>query len=69
MQEEINHKTITVYIRGAKVTAQTLKAALRAMLRARDESGRKLSIIAQNRFRKPIRDLKALLDSAFRSGI
>lgn len=34
-----------------------------AMLRARDESGRKLSIIAQNRFRKPIRDLKALLDS------
>ncbi|MBR6029993.1 MAG: Gfo/Idh/MocA family oxidoreductase [Clostridia bacterium] len=34
-----------------------------AMLRARDESGRKLTIIAQNRFRKPIRDLKALLDS------
>lgn len=34
-----------------------------AMLRARDESGRKLSIIAQNRFRQPIRNLKALLDS------
>ncbi|MBR3504660.1 MAG: Gfo/Idh/MocA family oxidoreductase [Clostridia bacterium] len=34
-----------------------------AMLKARDESGMKLSIIAQNRFRKPIRDLKALLDS------
>ena len=34
-----------------------------AMLKARDESGRKLSIIAQNRFRKPVRDLKALLDS------
>ena len=34
-----------------------------AMLRARDESGRKLSIIAQNRFREPIRNLKALLDS------
>ena len=34
-----------------------------AMIRARDESGKKLSIIAQNRFRKPIRDLKALLDS------
>ena len=34
-----------------------------AMIRARDESGMKLSIIAQNRFRKPIRDLKALLDS------
>lgn len=33
------------------------------MLKARDESGRLLSIIAQNRFRKPIRDLKALLDS------
>ena len=34
-----------------------------AMLRARDESGKLLSIIAQNRFRKPIRDLKAVLDS------
>ena len=34
-----------------------------AMLRARDESGKKLSIIAQNRFRQPIADLKALLDS------
>ncbi len=34
-----------------------------AMLRARDESGKLLSIIAQNRFRRPIRDLKALLDS------
>ncbi|MBE5797761.1 MAG: Gfo/Idh/MocA family oxidoreductase [Clostridiales bacterium] len=34
-----------------------------AMLRARDESGMKLSIIAQNRFRQPIANLKALLDS------
>ena len=34
-----------------------------AMLKARDESGKLLSIIAQNRFRKPIRDLKALLNS------
>ncbi|MBQ8623064.1 MAG: Gfo/Idh/MocA family oxidoreductase [Oscillospiraceae bacterium] len=34
-----------------------------AMLKARDESGKKLSIIAQNRFRKPIRDLKKLLES------
>ena len=34
-----------------------------AMLKARDESGKLLSIIAQNRFRRPIRDLKALLDS------
>lgn len=34
-----------------------------AMLKARDESGKLLSIIAQNRFREPIRDLKALLDS------
>ena len=33
------------------------------MLRARDESGKKLSIIAQNRFRQPISNLKALLDS------
>lgn len=34
-----------------------------AVLKARDESGKKLSIIAQNRFRQPISDLKALLDS------
>lgn len=34
-----------------------------AMIKARDESGKKLSIIAQNRFRQPIRNLKALLDS------
>ena len=34
-----------------------------AMLKVRNESGKKLSIIAQNRFRKPIRDLKMLLDS------
>ncbi len=34
-----------------------------AMIRARDASGKKLSVIAQNRFRKPIRDLKMLLDS------
>lgn len=33
------------------------------MIRARDESGRLLSVIAQNRFRQPIADLKALLDS------
>ena len=34
-----------------------------AMIKARDESGKKLSIIAQNRFRQPIRNQKALLDS------
>lgn len=34
-----------------------------AMIKARDESGKKLSVIAQNRFRQPIRNLKALLDS------
>ncbi len=34
-----------------------------AMLKARDESGKKLSIIAQNRFLPHIRNLKALLDS------
>ena len=33
------------------------------MLKARNESGKKLSIIAQNRFRKPIRDLEAILES------
>ena len=36
-----------------------------AMIRARDESGKKLTIIAQNRFRKEIRDIRELV----RSGI
>lgn len=39
------------------------------MIRARNESGKKLSIIAQNRFRKPIRDLKALLDSGMAGNV
>lgn len=34
-----------------------------AMIKARDESGKKLSIIAQNRFKQPISNLKKLLDS------
>ena len=33
------------------------------MIRARDESGKKLTIIAQNRFRKEIRDVRALVQS------
>lgn len=40
-----------------------------AMLKARDESGKLLSIIAQNRFRKPIRDLKAMLDSGLAGSV
>ena len=39
------------------------------MLKARDESGKRLSIIAQNRFREPIRNLKALLDSGMAGSI
>ena len=63
------HASITVHcLRSGKnvVCEKPMAASLEecdAMLRARDESGKKLSIIAQNRFRKPIRDLKALLDS------
>ncbi len=34
-----------------------------AVLKARDESGKKLTIIAQNRFRREIRDIKALVES------
>lgn len=40
-----------------------------AMLRARDESGKKLSVIAQNRFRQPIRNLKELLDSGLAGSV
>ena len=67
MQEEINHKTITVYIRGAKVTAQTLKAALRAILRAREkhkqnvqrrEAAYQEEDVAVNRGKQSLRDLQ-----------
>ncbi len=63
------HAAITVgALRSGKnvVCEKPMAASLEecdAMLRARDESGKMLSVIAQNRFRKPIRDLKALLDS------
>ena len=39
------------------------------MLRARDESGRKLSIIAQNRFRQPIANLKVTVPDAYTGDI
>ena len=66
MQEEINHKTITVYIRGAKVTAQTLKAALRAILRAREKHKQSVQRreaayqedVAVNRGKQSLRDLQ-----------
>lgn len=68
MQEEINHKTITVYIRGAKVTAHTLKAALRAMLRAREKHRQNVQRrdaqyvqdddVAINRGKRTLRDLQ-----------
>ena len=63
------HKEVTVNALRAgknavceKPMAQSLEEC-DEMIRARDESGKLLSVIAQNRFRKPIRDLKALLDS------
>ena len=68
MQEEINHKTITVYIRGAKVTAHTLKAALRAILRAREKHRQNVQRrdalyvqdddVAINRGKRTLRDLQ-----------
>ena len=67
MQEEINHKTITVYIKGAKVTANSLKAALRAVLRAREkhkqnvqrrEAAYQQDDVAVNRGKQSLRDLQ-----------
>ena len=68
MQEEINHKTITVYIKGAKVTANTLKAALRAVLRAREKHKQNVQRrealyqqeddVAVNRGKQSLRDLQ-----------
>ena len=67
MQEEINHKTITVYIKGAKVTATSLKAALRAVLRAREkhkqnvqrqETAYQEDDVAVNRGKQSLRDLQ-----------
>lgn len=67
MQEEINHKTITVCIKGAKVTTRVLKAALRAVLRAkekhkqnvqRQEAAYQEDDIAVNRGKQSLRDLQ-----------
>lgn len=68
MQEEINHKTITVYIKGAKVTANSLKAALRALLRAREKHKQNAQQreaqyqqeddVAVNRGKQSLRDLQ-----------
>jgi len=66
MQEEINHKTITVYIKGAKVTANSLKAALRAVLRAREKHKQSVQRreaayqedVAVNRGKQSLRDLQ-----------
>ena len=63
------HMEITVNaLRSGKhvVCEKPMAASLEecdAMLKARDESGKILSVIAQNRFRLPVRNLKALLDS------
>ena len=54
------------------VCEKPMAASLREcdeMLKARDKSGKRLSIIAQNRFREPIRNLKALLDSGIAGNI
>ena len=67
MQEEINHKTITVCIKGAKVTTRVLKAALRALLRAREkhkqsvqrrEAAYQEDDVAVNRGKQSLRDLQ-----------
>lgn len=67
MQEEINHKTITVYIKGAKVTANSLKAALRAVLRAKEkhkqnvqhrEAAYQEEDVAVNRGKQSLRELQ-----------
>ena len=67
MQEEINHKTITVCIKGAKVTTRVLKAALRALLRAREkhkqnvqrwEAAYQEDDVAGNRGKQSLRDLQ-----------
>ena len=67
MQEEINHKTITVCINGAKVTTRVLKAALRALLRAREKHKQSVQRrgaayqeedVAVNRGKQSLRDLQ-----------
>lgn len=63
------HASISIDCMNRKVNViceKPMAASLKecdAMLKARDDNGVKLSIIAQNRFRQPIADLKALIDS------
>ena len=68
MQEEINQKTIAVYIKAGKITARTLKAALHAMLRAREKHKQSIQRrdaqygqeddVAVNRGKRTLRDLQ-----------
>ena len=51
------------------ICEKPMAASLRecdAMIEARDQTGRRLSIISQNRFRSPIMKLKQILDSGCR---
>lgn len=68
MQEEINQKTIAVYIKAEKITARTLKAALHAMLRTREKHKQSIQRrdaqygqeddVAVNRGKRTLRDLQ-----------
>ena len=66
MQEEINQKTITVCIKAGKVTVNTLKAALRAVLRAKERHKQNVQRreaayqeeVAVNRGKQSLRDLQ-----------
>ena len=68
MQEEINQKTIAVYIKAGKITARTLKAALHAMLRTREKHKQSIQRrdaqygqeddVAVNRGKRTLRDLQ-----------
>ena len=67
IQEEVNQKTITICIKGAKVTARLLKAALRALLQAREkhkqnvqrqETAYQEDDVAVNRGKQSLRDLQ-----------
>ena len=54
MQEEVNEKTISLCIKGGKITAQILKTALIKLLGEMDKNWQLRDLLKRNRGRAPL---------------
>lgn len=67
MQEEVNEKTISLCIRGGKITAEILKAALRKLLREMEKANQKSQDFG-NKSTEIVKRGKQSLDSMMKDG-